>query len=163
MARLASSRTALVRVTFPLGAIGGETPATLQIARLGAGAQVWTASMIWDAPGDSTFPGRGFYVLVDGSDLAQNEHVTATVPIGPSQSGVVVPASALVYGESESWVYVQSKPGTFVRTKIDTTKALENGYFVSPAAGISAGQPIVMNGAGLLLARETNPSTDAGD
>jgi multidrug efflux system membrane fusion protein len=161
MARLASGRSVLVRVSFPLGSLGNETPSALQIARLGANPKSWTATTIWEAPSDATLPGRGFYTLLDGSDLAQNEHVTATVPVGAAQSGVTVPAAALVYGESESWVYVQTKPGTFLKTRIDTGKAMGDGYFV--AKDVRAGQPVVVGGAGLLLARETNPSTEAED
>jgi hypothetical protein len=161
MARLASGRGVLVRVTFPLGSLGNETPHALQIARLGANSKNWTATTIWEAPSDATIPGRGFYALLDGSDLAQNEHVTATVPVGAMQGGVVVPAAALVYGESEAWVYIQTKPSTFLKSQIDTGKAVGDGYFV--AQGVRAGQPIVISGAGLLLARETNPSTAAED
>jgi hypothetical protein len=163
MARLASGRSVLVRVTFPLGTLGNTIPATLEIARLGANAKNWTASTVWEAPADNTFPGRGFFALVDGSDLAQNEHVTAMVPVGAAEAGVIVPATALIYGESESWAYVQTQPGTFLKTRVDTGKALGDGYFLADSAGIRSGQPVVTNGAGLLLARETNPSTEAGD
>lgn len=163
MARLASGRSVLVRVTFPLGALGNAVPATLQIARLGANPKSWTSSTIWEAPADSTFPGRGFYALLDGSDLAQNEHVTATVPVGGAQGGVTVPATSLIYGDNEAWVYVQTQPETFLKTKIDIGKPLGDDYFVADGAGIRAGQKIVTSGAGLLLARETNPSTEAGD
>jgi multidrug efflux pump subunit AcrA (membrane-fusion protein) len=159
MARLASGRSVLVRVTFPLGALGNVIPATLQIARLGANPKSWTTSTIWEAPADSAFPGRGFYALLDGSDLAQNEHVTATVPVGAAQAGVTVPAAALIYGDNEAWVYVQTGPEAFLKTRIDIGKPLGDGYFV--ADGIRAGQRIVTGGAGLLLARQTNPSTEA--
>ncbi len=161
MARLASGRSVLVRVTFPLGVLGNATPATLQIARLGVNPKSWTTSTIWEAPADNTFPGRGFYALLDGSDLAQNEHVTAAVPVGAAQAGVTVPAAALIYGDNEAWVYVQIRPETFLKTKIDIGKPLGDGYFVTD--GIRAGQQIVTGGAGLLLARETNPSTAAED
>jgi hypothetical protein len=161
MSRLASGRSVLVRVTFPLSSLGNETPPALQIARLGANPKRWTATTIWEAPSDATLPGRSFYALLDGSDLAQNEHITAAVPVGAAQAGVTVPAGALIYGDNEAWVYVQTKPGTFLKTRIDTGKAMGDGYFV--AQGLRAGQPVVVNGAGLLLARETNPSTEAED
>jgi multidrug efflux system membrane fusion protein len=161
MARLASGRSVLVRVTFPLGMLDNEKPGTLQIARLGANPKSLTTNTVWEAPADNSFPGRGFYALVDGSDLAQNEHVTAMVPMGSAQAGVSVPADALIYGESEAWIYVQTQPGTFLKTRIDTGKVLGDGYFV--AEGVRAGQPVVTRGAGLLLAHETNPSTEAGD
>jgi multidrug efflux system membrane fusion protein len=163
MARLASGRTVLVRITFPLGAITNGTPQNLKIARLGDGAKSWGVSSIWDAPADPAIPGRGFYALVDGSDLAQNEHVTATMPVGAAESGVTVPANALVYGDSQAWAYVEAKPGTFQRVPVDTGKPMGDGYFLPGSAGVDPGKPMVTSGAGLLLAHELNPSTDAGD
>jgi hypothetical protein len=162
MAALASGKVVLVRATFPLGQ-DTQPPRTLEIARLGAGGKTWLAKEVWEAPADPNLPGRGFYALVAGSDLAQNEHVSAMIPVGAAQPGVTIPASALVYGESESWVYVQTKPGTFLRTKIATDKPIGDRYFVANGGGIGAGQAIVTSGAGLLLSRETNPSTEAGD
>jgi hypothetical protein len=162
MAALASGKVVLVRATFPLGQ-ESQPPHTLEIARLGAGAKTWLAKDVWEAPADPNLPGRGFYALVAGSDLAQNEHVGAMVPVGAAQQGVTIPASALVYGESESWVYAQTKPGTFLRTKIGTDKPMGNGYFIATGGGIGPGQAVVVSGAGLLLSRETNPSTAAGD
>ena len=163
MARLATGHTMLVRLTFPLGAIGSQTPQNLRIARLGPGPQSWRASAVWDSPADPAIPGRGFYALVDGSDLAPNEHVTATMPVGAAQNGVVVPASALVFGDSQAWAYVETKPGTFQRVAVDTGKPMGDGYFLADKAGVSPGKPVVTSGAGLLLAHELNPSTDAGD
>jgi hypothetical protein len=163
MARLASGKAVLVRVTFPAGAVGGAAPASLQISRLGAGAARWTAHQIWDAPGDATLPGRSFFALVDGSDLAQNERVLASVPNGSGETGVAVPASALLLSDSQTWVYVQNGDNHFLRTPIPTDKPLGADYFVPNGGGIAAGQKIVTNGAGLLLSREVNPSTSAGD
>ena len=101
--------------------------------------------------------------LVDGSDLAQNEHVTVEVPVGVAVAGVMVPTDALVYGQNQTWAYVQREPGKFERVAIDPAKAMTGGYFLPQAGGVQAGQAIVVQGAGLLLARELNPSTEAGD
>jgi hypothetical protein len=102
---------------------------------------------------------------VQGSDLAQNERVTAAIPSGAPQAGVKVPAQAVVFGESEAWVYVQTGPRTFLRIKVATDRPLNtgeggDGYFVT---GIKPGAKIVVDGAGLLLAHEVNPSTEAED
>jgi hypothetical protein len=164
MARLSSGKTALVRVTFPLGALGGGVPAKLIVKRLGSdGGKSFTASTIWEAPADPTLPGRGFFALVDGSDLAQNEHVFASVPVGQAQSGFWVPASALVMGDGATWVYLENGENHFLRTGVDTDKPLDNGYFVAPGSGIAAGNKIVTKGAGLLQSREMNPATEASD
>jgi hypothetical protein len=163
MRELAAGSAVLVRVTFP--ATGGEAPKRLIISRMGADAKSWTSTTIWDGPADPSVPGRSFYAIVRGSNLAQNERVTAAIPSGVPQAGAKIPAKAIVFGESESWVYVQTAARTFLRTKVDTGRPLNageggDGYFVT---GIKPGDKVVVDGAGLLLAREVNPSTEAGD
>jgi hypothetical protein len=158
MRRLASGAAVLVRVTFP--ATGGAVPRTLEISRMGTDGKSWTTHTIWDAPADAAVPGRSFYALVDGSDLAQNERVTAAIPTGAAQAGAKIPAKALVFGESESWAYLQTGAYTFLRTKVDISRPIGDGYFVT---NIKPGGKVVADGAGLLLAREINPSTEAGD
>ncbi|HKB96036.1 MAG TPA: hypothetical protein VKB94_04250, partial [Rhizomicrobium sp.] len=111
-------------------------------------------------PADAAVPGRSFYALVEGSDLAQNERVTVAIPTGAAQTGAKIPARALVFGESESWAYVQTGAYTFLRTKVDISRPVGDGYFVN---NIKPGDKVVADGAGLLLAREINPSTAAGD
>jgi len=137
MARLASGKTILVHVTFPLGALGRAAPSAIKITRLGADGQSWMSAKVWDAPSDPAFPGRGFYALVDGSDLAQNEHVIAAIAAGASENGILVPASALLMGEGEASVYVETGGNHFVRTRIDIGKPMANGYFVRPGGGIA--------------------------
>jgi hypothetical protein len=155
MRRLASGDAVLVRGTFP--ATGGAVPRSLEISRMGTDGKTWTAHTVWDAPADAAVPGRSFYALVDGSDLAQNERVTAAIPTGAAQAGAKIPAKALVFGESEAWAYVQTGAQTFLRTKVDISRPLGDGYFVN---NIKPGDKLVVDGAGLLLARELNPSTE---
>jgi hypothetical protein len=156
MHAFSSGAAVLVRVTFP--ATGGEAPRKLIISRMGADAKSWTSTTIWDAPADPAVPGRSFYAIVNGSDLAQNERVTASIPSGQAQPGANIPSHALVYGESEAWVYEQTGPRTFLRTQVDISRPMGDGYFVS---NVKPGQKIVVDGAGLLLAHEVNPSTEA--
>jgi hypothetical protein len=155
MRGLASGEAVLVRVTFP--ATGGAAPRSLEISRMGADTKSWTSHTIWDAPADAAVPGRSFYALVEGSDLAQNERVTAAIPTGAPQAGAKIPAHAVVIGESEAWVYLQTAAQTFLRTKVDISHPLGDGYFVT---GVKPGDKVVVDGAGLLLARELNPSTE---
>lgn len=163
MARLGSGKTTLIHVTFPLGALGRAAPAAIKITRLGADGQSWMSAKVWDAPSDPAFPGRGFYALVDGGDLAQNEHVIAAIPVGAAETGMLVPASALLMGEGEASVYVETGANHFLRTRIDIGRPMGSGYFVRPVAGIAPGQKVVTGGAGLLLSHEVNPSTGAED
>jgi len=163
MAELSSGKTVLVRVTFPLGTLPGPMPPKITISRLGGEAQSWASTRIWEAPADPNLPGRGFYVLISGSDLAQNEHVFASVPVGPAQNGLWVPASALVMGDGANWIYLENADNHFLRSPIDTGKPLNDGYFLPANGDLAAGKKVVTEGAGLLLSRETNPSSDSGD
>lgn len=161
MNRLSAGKAVLVRVTFPLGALGGLKPQKITITRMGASAAAWESTTLWQAPADATLPGQGFYCLLEGSDLAQNEHVTAFVDVGPAATGALVPQSAVLMGESDTWVFTEPKPGHFEKVRIDTSKPLAGGYFIG--AGIAVGEQVVTGSAGLLLARESNPAPDAGD
>lgn len=163
MRKLGDGRAVLVRVTFPLGALAGMKPQKIAIARLGNTDRIWDTATLWEAPADPTLPGQGFYCLLEGSDLSQNEHVVATVDVGPASAGILVPQSAVLIGESDTWVFTEPKPGHFEKVRVDTSKPEAGGYFVGSDAGIPPGAQLVTGAAGLLLSREANPATDAGD
>jgi hypothetical protein len=162
MSELSSGRSVVVRATFPLGTLGTGIPASIAVAPLGETSQAWASHTIWEAPADATVPGRSFYLLLSGSDLAQGQRLTVSAPVGAPQKGILLPISALVLSESQSWAYVEIKPNTFLREPVDVSRSLPGGYFESGTA-VRAGQGIVTTGAGLLLARETNPSTEPAD
>jgi len=158
---LADGETKLVRVTFPLGSLDSRTPDRLQLAHLNAANSVksWTATAIWGAPADATVPGRSFFVLLKGSDAGEGERLLVWAPTGSPESGVLVPAAAVVISDGKYWCYVERKPGVFVRTELDTSRPVADGYFVKD--GVAPDDKIVTTSAGLLLARETNPGAAA--
>jgi hypothetical protein len=158
---LADGGTQLIRVTFPLGSLPGEVPKTLSVSRLGSASsgKRWKLSLIWSAPADVTVPGRSFYSVLRAGELGEGERIIAWAPIGTMQPGVLIPAEAAVISESKYWCYVETKPGTFVRTEIDSGKPVENGYVVMQ--GVKAGDKVVIRGAAQLLAQESNSGADA--
>jgi hypothetical protein len=66
---------------------------------------------------------------------------------------VVVPTAATVMSEGKYWCYVEKKPGTYVRTEVDTGIPTSDGYFVTD--GVDPGDKIVVTAAGQLLAKES--------
>ena len=82
---------------------------------------------------------------------------------GAPQPGVVVPAAAVVLSDGASWVYVEKESGHYGRVEVNTARQVEGGYFLPQDSGVKPGQPVVVSGAGLLLAREINPSTQPAD
>lgn len=164
---LASGKIKLLRATFPLGALQGPTPATLRAAHLDAlspgaahPAQGWSLNAVWSAPADATLPGRSFFGLLEHSDAGEGERLLVWAPgTGPSQQGVLVPSDALLINDGKYWCYLETKAHVYVRRQINPDRPVANGYFVTE--GVEAGDKVVTAGAGLLLARETNPSTEA--
>jgi hypothetical protein len=161
LAALAAGESKLARVTFPLGALGAVTPATLRFARLGETQpdRSFESLAVWSAPADASIPGRSFFAVLRGGDASDGEHLLARASVGEPDAGVLVPFSAAVISGGKYWCYVEAKPGSFVRTEIDTSMPTGAGYFVRE--GINPGAQIVIESAGFLLAREINPSTEA--
>jgi hypothetical protein len=162
LAELATGSAKLVRATFPAGSLGAGTPRRLRVAHFEAGGRSrdWKTGAVWEAPADAALPGRSFFAALGGSDVSEGERVQVWVTAGTSSdAGVLVPASALVLNNNAYWCFVEKPIGTFRRVTVDTTRPQGEGYFVN--AGLSAGDSVVIQAAGLLLAREINPSAAA--
>jgi len=157
---LASGQSKLVHVTFPLGQLGDTDPHTIRLTRIDGlqGGKSWQSKAVWHAPADATVPGRSYFAILKEGDTGEGDHLLAWTPVGETQTGVLVPASAAVISAGKFYCYVEEKAGTFVRTEFDPGRPTAEGYFVSE--GISAGDKIVTHAAGQLLARETNPSKE---
>lgn len=158
---LASGKLKLVRVTFPLGVVSGSAPRSLRLTPLdaSAAARSWKAGGVWNAPADATVPGRSFFALLDSSEVGEGERLQAWASVGAATPGVLVPAAAVVISEGKYWCYIEREPGHFERVEVDGGRPVAEGYQVTKR--VAAGDAIVTTAAGLLLARETNPSTEA--
>jgi hypothetical protein len=163
-AELAEGRAKLVRATFPLGSVNGRVPQRLWLARLGTAgaAERWTAQAAWEAPADADMPGRSFFALLQTADVGEGERLlawTAGADSAQAESGILIPSSAVVASGGRYWYYLERQPGEFARTPMDIGRPMADGYFVQ--GGVNRGDLIVTSAAGLLLARETNPGTEA--
>ncbi len=165
---LGSGEVKLLRVTFPLGALHGVIPAALRAARLDSvtpgtpqTAQGWNLHRIWNAPADAALPGRSFFALFKAdAEVGEGERLLVWAPgTGSTQRGVLVPAAALVINGGKYWCYVEQQAGMYQRREVATDRPVGAGYFVTQ--GIVAGDKVVTAAAGLLLAREMNPSAEA--
>ena len=158
---LASGSTRLVRITFPLGALSGDVPQNLRVSRIGSAAdgKRWTVAPVWAAPADANVPGRSFFAVLRNSDLGEGERIIAGAPLGAARAGVMIPADAVAVSEGKYWVYVEDKPGHFVRTAINADTAVDDQYFVFGA--LKPGDKIVTSGVAQLLAQESNSGADS--
>ncbi len=151
----------IVRVTFPIGAVGDSAPKSLRMSRIAAdpARAGWQSTSVWAAPADASVPGSSFFALLKGSPVNEGERLEVWAPVGAAESGVLIPASAVVISNGKYWCYVETKANVFLRTELDTSMPAAEGFFVQH--GIAAGSKIVTTSAGQLLARETNPTLAA--
>ncbi|MEP7012708.1 MAG: hypothetical protein ABJC13_20490 [Acidobacteriota bacterium] len=173
--RLASGQAALARVQFPLGTVLPSRTPTLHLASLTAGP-VRTAGTapavraIWPAPEDPALPGPAFFTLITGGALPQiGERLRATADLSHVQQGVTIPESAIVLSGGGAWCFIEigggspgGKSSRFVRRPVALPEgaassagapgAAASGYFAP--SGFTAGEKVVVEGAGLLLAHE---------
>lgn len=160
--RLADRREVLIQITAPSGLIVPAAPAT---AELQANGSRVTASLLSPSPKtDPKFQGVSFFYHAPSSVLVPGMTVTAYLPVGSPLQGVVVPASAAVWWQGSDWVYVEQKPGHFVRRKLPTDAPVAEGWFSS--SGFKTGESVVVTGAQQLLSQEFHAqiqSDDEGD
>lgn len=71
-----------------------------------------------------------------------------------------LPASAVVWWQGQSWVYVQPSPGRFTRRAVIVRATNANDLTVT---GLAAGEAIVVRGAQLLLSEEQRSQIHVGE
>ena len=80
--------------------------------------------------------------------------VLLTLPLpGKVQSGVLVPAAAVVWHGGKPWVYRQTGPTRFDRVAVDLAPVQGDSWFES--AHLRPGEQVVISGAQLLLSEES--------
>jgi hypothetical protein len=160
--RLAEGTHKLARITFPVDAALTGTPKALRVSSIDAASgTAWNAHTVWAAPQDPSLPGRSLFAILTESTLAEGARVRAQAEADAAIVGTVVPEPAVVVTDGLYWCYVKKEEGVYQRVAIDTGRPLGEGYFV--ADGIAPGQEVVTSGAGSLLARELNASTEPED
>jgi len=156
---LAHGDMQLIRVTFPLGSLPGA-PDVLHGSGVGSIRQEATATMrpVWTAPADINIPGRSFFTLLPAGTTAEGERLQVWAPTGEPTPGAMIPVAAIVLNASKYWCYVESKPGTFTRVEVDTSRPTGGGYVVTE--GVKPGDKIVVTAVEQLLAKESGSSEE---
>jgi hypothetical protein len=153
---LVSQQAALVRIDVPLDQTLSQPPARARIAPLTAEDQTLDAEFLGPAANtDVLNQGRGFLFVLRKQHLPLDTAVIGWLPVpGEPQNGVVVPRSAIVRHEGETFVYLQSRDDLFERVPVELEHPIENGWFVQQK--LTADQKIVVLGAQQLLSQELN-------
>lgn len=87
------------------------------------------------------------------SRVAQDRLGLKTAPVTGQSGALVVPYGAVLYdGTGKTWVYIRSKPRTFVRSRITVTDITGNA--VTASRGPDVGTPVVTRGVAELYGAE---------
>lgn len=146
-----SQRQMLVQITLPSGE-NVELPRNISLEL--PDRTRTEARLVSPVPKlDPRIQGKSFlYLSTSRSGLAPGTNLLAHLTVGARKTGVLVPASSVVWSEGKTWVYQQTAPDQFVQRAIATDMPLENGFFV--IAGLRSGDKIVTQGAQALLSAE---------
>ena len=97
--------------------------------------------------------GASFFGLSQDTNLRAGMALTLWIPENDTPvSGLLLPASAVVWHHGSQWYYVAAAPGSFERRALGAALAQGSG-FVLPA-GEATGAEVVLRGGQLLLAEE---------
>jgi len=151
LSALVAQREFLVQVT----ATGGEsvTPPHHATMQLPSGAHA-EARLLSSLPQlDPRLQAQSFlYIVRAHPGLVPGMNLTVALPTGALRDGVIVPESAVVWWQGQSWCYVEAPAGKFTRVEVPTGNSAPGGWFVS--GGITPGTQMATKGAQTLLSEE---------
>ncbi|MCB9853311.1 MAG: hypothetical protein H6819_09475 [Phycisphaerales bacterium] len=161
--KILDSRQQLASVAVATGTVVDEMPIGANIRVVGLESRIFPGAIRSAVPaGAAGSNGQMFLVSFETADapIRPGMLVQATLELqGTPVKGVIVPRGAVVRVGGAAYVYQQTGDGQFTRIQIDTDVPVEAGWFVS--AGLSAGDRVVVVGAGTLLSEELRSQIEA--
>jgi hypothetical protein len=92
------------------------------------------------------------YEIAAHPGLVPGINLNVFLASGPLERGAIIPSGAVVWSQGIAWCYVEESPGKFVRTAVQTSNPVSNGWFVTE--GIDPSAHVVTSGAQTLLSEE---------
>ncbi len=151
--RLVRQQEFLILVTLAADVKLASAPAAARVQS--ASGKLAPAALLSPSPrADPRIQGISFFYTASaaGTGLLPGMDVSVLLPVGEEVSGVVVPASAVVWWEGKAWTYVQKNPGQFARREVATGQPVEEGWFT--VRGFAGGDKVTVRGSELLLSEE---------
>ena len=161
---LALRQEVLLRVTLPMASATEHPPARIEVAATDQGTQASALYISASPQADAYVQGPVYFYRTSAGALASGMRLVAELPkAGVPTSGVLIPASALVWHADQPWVFMQTDATHFARIRVLDPVAAQGGWFVHQ--GFHPGQTIVTTGAQTLLSAQLAPKngSSAGD
>lgn len=146
--KLIDGKAVLLRVAVPSNVRLTAAPATLKVSN---DSQHWISAQLLSASPqtDPRVQGRAYYYVVASDGVVSGMTLSAELPTGITQTGVLLPDTAVVWWQGKPWFYQSTKDGRFERLELLEAKQADHGWFAAiPDA------PTVVRGAQALLSEE---------
>ncbi len=158
-----SGQRKLLQITLPSNKHLAETIKTIVVDTTGNRNLAHKADYISATElTESITQGESYYFQSTDKKIKTGMNITAWIPENDkSDTGVIIPKSALIWNMDQAFVYIKTDEETFHRRIITQYTASNNGYFV--ANTIESGEKVVTKGAQMLLSEELRgqiPSED---
>ncbi len=158
-----SGQRKLLQITLPSNKHLAETIKTIVVDTTGNRNLAHKADYISATElTESITQGESYYFQSTDKKIKTGMNITAWIPENDkSDTGVIIPKSALIWNMDQAFVYIKTDEETFHRRIIMQYTASNNGYFV--ANTIESGEKVVTKGAQMLLSEELRgqiPSED---
>lgn len=156
--QLADRSRVLIRIAVPANTGLRKPPATASV--IGNDGVVHRAALVSPAPqADPRIQGPTFFYAAPADGLLPGSTLTARLPAGAAESGVIVPAAAVLSWQGKSWFYVERAPGHFLRQELTGAVPVAAGWF---APGLPTLR-VVERGAQTLLSEELRGQIKGGE
>ena len=157
-----TGEAALVRIDLPSGEVLAQSPTVARVGPLANAGELQEIAVLGAAPSaDPQAQGVGYLALWRANPLPPGTALRAVLATGGEPKDVLVlPRSAFVRHQGGVFIYVQTKEGGYARRLVTIGSELPAGLVV--AAGVAAGDKVVVTGAQQLLATELLGSSAGG-
>lgn len=163
-------REVLVQITLPFDSAEPTANSNVSIAPTIAPSKLAKAIYLSQSPSSAaTIQGKTYFYHANSHVLRAGMQIKVSNLNNASKlTGVLIPASAVVWYAGKPWAYKKTNENQFDRLPINTNVEVENGWFYQNnqkidqigdlknglKVGLSAGDKIVTSGAQLLLSEE---------
>lgn len=150
---LLMQKKVLVQVSFPLNFKAPEGNSSILITPIQDEVTPIRADYVSQSiQTDISNIGKTYFYSAPADFLRVGMRVNV-VPTQASSSlkGVIVPNQAIAWHGGMAWIYVKTKPDTFLRKPVASDIELDNGWFDN---SLTPGTEVVIRGAQLLLSEE---------
>ncbi len=152
--RLLQGEIRLLQISLPAGRQLDPEVTSVPIASDGQRSNAQSAQSVAELPQvEPLSQGLQYLLTTTDAHIRPGMKISAWIPeSSPSQSGVIVPFSALGWHLGEPFVFVKTDEQTFLRHPVPSPLTTASGYFIS--GSIEPETEIVTSGTQLLLSYE---------